>query len=445
MELTIYYFKRLPQGLKSSPPIAQAFVDQAYQSHPHARGFLDDVTTFSKTRNQMLYEDLPLTLAIASRYRILFKREKADLMKPSARVLGYQISEGSHLGFSSEKIEKINSLTFPCDKKELISRLAFFNFFNHACPRLSELLAPLRRLAKKNVRFKTTESDRESFEQAKKYLLHPELGAIRTPSADLNHPVCIFTDASATAYSAVVTQCLPPTSKEKSQDQSSKQADSAEHKLYIVGCWSGVVTDTMINFPIYLKELYALAQTFVKFKWFLSFRETIVCTDSQTIQWWNNLELVSDDVARRLMYIQRFNYKLIYIPSCVNPADTFTRLCKTKRQGIYERFAHDRVFNANGERIDPAQLFSDEKRKASEAFFKQRRQALSKPVERVPKTVLDSSGDAADDGTLVISSSTTNTTGPSVRKFVDKIEKSLEPCKSSILNGTLCRQQRRIS
>ena len=204
----------------------------------------------------MLFKDLPLTLAIASHYSILFKREKADLMKPSTRVLGYDISEGSHCGMSNEKIEKIRALPFPTDKQQLVSRLAFLNFFNGACPRLSEILAPIRRLTRKHVKFKTTTEDRKAFEDAKELLLHPELGAIRTPSMDLNHPVCIFTDASAMSYSAIICQCLPPTSKE----QENQNGQAQENRLYIVGCWSGVVSDTMLNFPIYLKELFALAQ-----------------------------------------------------------------------------------------------------------------------------------------------------------------------------------------
>ena len=249
-------------------------------------------------------------------------------MKPSARVLGHQISEGSHQGITQEKIDKINTLMFPKDKKEL----DFMNWFNHTCPRLSEILSPLRRYTKKHVKYKPTETDEKAFEDARQYLLHPAFGTLRTPSTDLNHPICIFTDASATSYSAVLTQLVPRTSKD--QSDSNTIEDPNDMRLYIIGCWSGVVSDIMLNFPIYLKELFALAQTFVKYKWLLSFRETIVCTDSQTIQWWTNLGQVSDDVARRLIYIQKFNYKLIYLSTLCNPADTFSRLCPTQRQGV---------------------------------------------------------------------------------------------------------------
>ena len=444
----LFFFKRMPQGLKSSPPVAQAFVDKAYDPHPRARGFLDDVTTYSKTRKEMLFKDLPLTLAIASRYNILFKREKADLMRPYARVLGHKISEGSHSGLSSEKVEKIRDLPFPTNKKELVSRLAFFNFFNHTCPRLSEILAPLRRMTKKNVRFKDTTEHRTAFQEAKDLLLHPELGAIRTPSTDINHPVCVFTDASAQSYSGIICQLLPPTSKE--------QAESDEKKLYIVGAWSGVVTDTMLNFPIYLKELYALAETFIKYKWFLSFREVIVCTDSQTISWWTSLSTVSDDVARRLNYIQKFNYKILYIASEVNPADTFTRLCSTERQGIYEKFAHDRVYNANGEKIDPSRLFSENKMEASDLFFTKRRQALSKPVKKVPNDLSSENKDQndiddIDEDSFVIKPSLAATisdaastmpqpAGPGAVKLNDRtnhLKKSLETCQVSLFQGSI--------
>ena len=378
-------------------------------------------------------------------------------MKPYARVLGHRISEGSHSGLSSEKVDKIVNLPFPTTKKELVSRLAFFNFFNHTCPRLSEVLSPLRRMTKKNVRFKPTEADENAFQQAKDLLLHPELGAIRTPSMDINHPICIFTDASASAYSGIVCQVLPPTSKEQAEATEEK-----DHKLYIVGCWSGVVSETMLNFPIYLKELYALNSTFVKYKWLLSFREVIICSDSQTITWWTSLGTVSDDVARKLNYIQRFNYKIIYLASDLNPADTFTRLCPTERQGIYEKFAHDRVYNAHEEKIDPARLFSEEKQRASELFFTKRRQALSKPVENIPNdrsSNVDERDDYddIDEDCFVINPSLAATTcdaaltlpqdaGPDTCELSERtnhLKRSLETCQVSLLQGSVHHARRR--
>ena len=373
----VFVMCRLPMGVKSAPSIAQAFIQRAYRQHKNAKPFLDDVTTYSKTRQEMLYEHLPLTLAIASHYGILFKREKTALMKTSCRILGHKIKESSHAGLSNEKQQTILNLPFPTTKKELVSRLAFINWFNHTCPKLSEITAPLRRLVKKHTKFKPTEEDRIAFEKAKEYLLHPQLGALRTPSNDVNHTICIFTDASASSYSSIVTQCLPPTSEEETADSSN------EKKMYIVLTWSAVVPETLLNQPIYLKELYALAETFEKYRWFLSFRTVLVCTDSQTIEYWASLGLVSDDVARKLMFIQKFNYKLIYISTKVNPSDTFTRLDDGPKQGIYERFAVNNIYNANGEKIDIDQLFSAEKRAESESYFSTRRQAMSKPVDKV--------------------------------------------------------------
>ena len=52
-----------------------------------------------------------------------------------------------------EKVTKIDALQFPVDKKDLISKLAFFQYFNRVVPRLSELTEPLRRLAKKDKQF----------------------------------------------------------------------------------------------------------------------------------------------------------------------------------------------------------------------------------------------------------------------------------------------------
>ena len=157
-------------GCRSSPSIAQSIVARCFRSNPHTRPFLDDFTCYSRDIDEHLDVDLPLLLATCSKYNILLKPAKCDLVRPETRILGHQISEES-MTLSNEKVEKIESLTFPVDKKEAVSKLAFFQYFARIAPRLSELLGPLRDLTAQHKKFIPTEEHRRGFEEAKKHLL----------------------------------------------------------------------------------------------------------------------------------------------------------------------------------------------------------------------------------------------------------------------------------
>ena len=98
----------------------------------------------------------------------------------------------------------------PKDKKSLVSKLALFSYFLRIYPRLSEIIAPLRRLAQLQVRFRPTRLHQDAFEAAKSHLLDPNVAAIRTPSSDPADTIILWTDASANSISCLLTQKLYP-------------------------------------------------------------------------------------------------------------------------------------------------------------------------------------------------------------------------------------------
>ena len=203
----IFMYTRLLMGCSQAPSIGQSIVDQAFDHHENTHPFEDDVTVASKSEEEHLQTDLPIALATASHYNMLMKAPKCVFFKNEARILGHLVGE-EKITLSSEKIKKIRELPFPDTKKKLISALAFFQYFNRLCPRLSELSAPLRRLAKDGVRFKPTEVHKKAFQEVKDHLLDEKLNVLRMPSANLEDTIVIFTDASASSTSCVVTQMM---------------------------------------------------------------------------------------------------------------------------------------------------------------------------------------------------------------------------------------------
>ena len=133
----------------------------------------------------------------------------------------------------------------------------------------------MRKLAHPKTKFAPTDGDKQAFEELKKYLLDPEVGAIRMPSNRQTDLVIVFTDSSANTISALVTQLLPPIPGSK--------LDPTKKYLTIVGCYSRTIDDAWTSYPIWVLELVALEEATRKFRWLLSGRVFYALTDSTTV------------------------------------------------------------------------------------------------------------------------------------------------------------------
>ena len=366
----IYRLIRLCMGAKVSPSISQCLVDLMFKHHENCRVYLDDLTTFSHTLPDH-FKHLEKTFAYCSFYNILLSPNKAHLVTKSIRSLGMQISS-KEISMCSEKIQKIEEIQFPKDKKGLISILAFFQYFNRVCPRLSEYTAPLRRLALPSVRFKPEAVHIEAFEKAKKHLLDSKVTAVRSPSPNLDDLIYVFTDASSSALGAVLAQQQWP------------DENATEKELYLVGTFSSVIPELWENYAVWVKELLALFECSRKFRWLLLGRNFIVITDSSVLSYWTNLTLIPKDLARKILALQQFQFKLLFIESRANPADVISRISLPDMQenrGIYEKFLENQIINSKGENVPIESLYSERKQKEILQFFtKNRKQQLSHAI-----------------------------------------------------------------
>ena len=367
----VYMFLRLAMGYKNSPSIAQSIISKCLRCHKRAKAFLDDLTTYSKSVDEHLHQDLPKLLAICSHYNILLKPSKADLFRSSLRILGHQISEEA-LTLSNDKILKLKDLSFPVDKKDLVSKLAFFAYFQRLAPKLSEFLAPLRRLAISKIHFKPTEEHKICFEKAKEHLLDPAVNAIRSPSSSLENDIVLFCDASAQSIACLLCQMLYPLNGDKTK------------KLHIIGCFSSVIKPQWENFPVWLLELMAFYEATRKFSHLLASRPFWLVTDSQTVRTWTSLENLPRDLSRRVIHLQKFQYRILYCDGRINPSDCLSRMGNLPKvpAGEFPRFLRARIWNSKGEPVPWESLFSQRKAdQAKEFFLKQRNQPMSKAVD----------------------------------------------------------------
>ena len=380
----MYYMKRLSMGNKSSPALMQQIVEKIFKKHENVKGFIDDLTVRSRNMHEHVHKDIPKFLAICSRYNLLLKPEKTELAVPYARILGFKVSQQS-TSLSIEKADKIKKMAFPADKKQAISHAAFFSYFLPLSPKLTDLMEPLRRLARPKDKFAPKAGDVEKFEAMKTHLLDPNVGAIRTPSARKQDTMIVWTDASTTSISGLVTQMLPPL-------PTSELAPDRKY-MTIVACWSKQIDRNWSSHPIWLLELLALQETTRKFKHLLAARKFVVMTDSKTVKYWASLDRIPMDLARKVMNLQEFDFDIMFIESRANAADWLSRLEGQGHEPTHKRTLGNRIVNSKGESIDWQKLFSTRKCNDTIKFFTSKRhQKLSRPL-----TDLEQMAEASDD------------------------------------------------
>ena len=315
-----------------------------------------------------------MALAICSKYNILLSPKKSDLLKNEVRVLGFQLARSSE-AIADEKKTKIREMAFPETKKDAVSKAAFFAYFMPVAPKLSHLMAPLRRLAHPKTRFKPTESDKESFVELKEYLLDDDVGALRMPSNDKDATILIWTDSSSTSIGCVITQLLPPLP--------GSDLDPTKRYLCIVGCYSRKIEDTWSVFPIWILELTALEECTRKFFWLLAGRSFYAITDSTTVKSWASLDNVPKDVARMILRLQRFDYRILWIKSELNLSDWVTRIpVGSPPEARFPRFLSGRIYNSKGHHVPWQKLFCKATAEKTKEFFtRNRRQELAYAIE----------------------------------------------------------------
>ena len=361
----LWVMTRLAMGWKVSPSHGQFWMDKAFEEHDHCKPFMDDLSIYSMSMDEMLDSDLPLCLAICSVYNLLLAPAKAEICTDSLRVLGFELSEGAR-GISSEKVEKIKNLQFPETKPELISALAFFSWFLSCNPKLSDALGPLRDLAKDKVRFIPTQVHRDAFEAAKARLLDPALGRLRSPSSRLEDNLIVATDSSHYALGVVILQHLPPTSAEVAEGV---PADAKQ--LYIVQVFSKSLPPEKRCAPIWIKEFFALDLAVDKFDFLLRARPFTVLVDNKVLRYWANLEKMDDAMTRRVLKLQTYDFRVLFVETRIQPADQFSRWEKDDHQdGVYhERFLQGRILNGYGKEVPIESLFCDETKKELQQYF----------------------------------------------------------------------------
>ena len=129
------------------------------------------------------------------------KLAKCEFGRSKIQFLGHIIN---HKGIRTlpERTEEISKIKAPMNANKVHAFLGLLNYYRRFIPAFSDLMHPIQKLLKKNIKFEWSEECNNAFKTAKETLMRDAI--LYHP--DPNMPWIIETDASKTAFAGVLLQ-----------------------------------------------------------------------------------------------------------------------------------------------------------------------------------------------------------------------------------------------
>jgi putative transposase len=200
-----YWYKRLPMGIKNSPDVFQAVINDLLGDLDFVQVYLDDILITSNGSFQDHLDKLSVVFKRLKNANFCANLHKCFFAQEEIKYLGYWLT---HCGLQPQpkKVEVILRLTPPKTKCQLQHFLGMVNFYRDMWRIRSHLLAPLSALVSPKVKFKWRKEHQDAFDQIKTLISKETL--LTFPN--FNEPFHIYTDASKYQLGAVIMQNNQP-------------------------------------------------------------------------------------------------------------------------------------------------------------------------------------------------------------------------------------------
>ncbi|CAB3983486.1 Hypothetical predicted protein [Paramuricea clavata] len=239
----LYSYTKLPYGVKSTPKIFQSKMDQILQGIEKCVCKQDDILIGGNDWRENLK---------------ILGESKCEFLKPEVVYLGLKINEkGLHP--VEEKVDAVRKAPVPSNVSELRSFLGMVQYYHSFLPNLATTLAPLHKLLKKDVQWKSTSECQKAYDVCKQSLTSDTL----LVHYDLNRKLRLSCDASSYGLDAVLSHVMddgqerPIAYASRTLSQTEKNYAQIERCHIKVGSESAIYQVSAIDddFPITAKDI----------------------------------------------------------------------------------------------------------------------------------------------------------------------------------------------
>ena len=168
-----FCYKVMPFGLKNAGATYQRAMTAMFHDFIHkiVEVYVDDILIKYKRKEDHV-QDLKAAFERMKQYKLRVKPQKCVFGVSSRKLLGHIVSRRG-VEVDPKKIKAILEMAPPTNLKQLRSLQGKMQAIRRFICQLTDKIAPMSHLLKKDVEFKWDNKCQESFDKIKEYLLHP--------------------------------------------------------------------------------------------------------------------------------------------------------------------------------------------------------------------------------------------------------------------------------
>ena len=299
----LFEFNVLPFGLKGGPGMFMRLMQQVLgdTQGKYCQCYIDDVIIYSATFEEHL-EHLEDILGRIRKAGLKLKRSKCEFIVQKINFLGHVVTTDG-ISPQSEKTKVIDNLEPPKTPKGVREFLGMASFYRRFVPDFSRTAKPLTNLTKKDVTYHWTGHCQEAFEKLKAALVSPPILAY----PDMTKSFKLFTDASATAVGALLTQVQ--NGEERAIQYLSHQLNPAQQRYAAIE-----------------REAYAIVWALAKLRHILLGSKFTILCDHQPLKSLLTGSMRNARLQRWAIAIAEYGAPIEYRPGHSQKADFVSRL-----------------------------------------------------------------------------------------------------------------------
>lgn len=304
--LGLFRYRRLVYGISMAPTYFQSVMDTILRGLHNTVCFIDDVLIGGKTLEEMI-NNLVAVIVRLNEYNVRVKLEKCQFFVDKVKYLGHEISQNG-VQARKEKLQALLKAPKPENISQLRAYLGLVNYYRKFAPNLSNLLAPLYKLTKKDAKFEWSNECDEAFHNSKKLIVNDRLLVHYDPNKEL----AIHCDASPYGVGAILSHII----------------DGVDRPIMFA---SSSLTAAQKNYAQLHREALAIIFAVKKFHKYVYGKSFTIYSDHQPLREIFNenksIPVANGRLQRWAIFLAAYEYKIVYKKgSKLGNADALSRL-----------------------------------------------------------------------------------------------------------------------
>ena len=321
----LFRYKRLNFGVCSAAELFQNYIQSALQGLDGVLNISDDILTFGRNEQEH-NERLDACLQRLREKNLTLNKDKCRFKKSQVEFYGCVFSRDG-VSPDPKKVAAIRDAPPPKNAAEVKSFLGMVNYCGRFISDLATMSEPLRELTKESTKWKWSETEQNALDRIKEKLVADCTLAYFDPKKRTE----VLVDASPVGLGAILTQ----------------RGDN--NQVSVVTLASRSLTPVEQRYSQTEREALAVTWGILHFHLYLYGSQFQVTTDHKPLVPLFNTPTSKAPtrihVERWILKLQEYNYKVVYQPGKLNPADYMSRhpLPTTRQSSREEKIAEEHI------------------------------------------------------------------------------------------------------